>query len=272
MRALLAVSFGTSYEDTREKTIDAVEADLRAEFPDLAFYSAWTSGRIIAKVAEERGEHHDTLEEAFAKMSADGVDDLVISTMFLMKGGEMAKVMRAAEEWMAAGERAAYVADPLLATARDRRRVAEALCEEFINVAEDEAVLFMGHGVQPNAAPRKNVNDVYARIQDEFHALERTQFFVATVEGEPTFDDALPLVQACNPKCVFLSPLMIVSGDHANNDLAGEDENSWASRLQACGLRTQAVLRGLGEYEGIRKLVCTHVHEALMVREVALRG
>ena len=272
MRALLSVSFGTSYVDTREKTIDAVEADLRAEFPEWKFYSAWTSGRIIEKVAEERGEQHDTLEEAFAKMSADGVDDLIVSTMCLMKGGEMAKVARATEEWMAAGERAAYVADPLLATARDRRRVAEALCEVFEDISDEDAFLFMGHGTHPNAAPRKNVNDVYARIQDEFHALGRTKFFVATVEGEPTFEDALEPILASGAKCVFLSPLMIVAGDHAKNDLAGESDDSWANRLRAQGLRTQAVMRGMGEYEGIRKLVCTHVREALMIREVSLRG
>lgn len=272
MRALLSVSFGTSHVDTREKTIDAVENDLREEFPDRAFYSAWTSGRIIEKVAAERGEHHDTLDEAFARMIEDGVDDLIVSTMCLMKGGEMAKIINKAEEWAEAGVRAAYVADPLLAGTRDRQRVARVLSGEFAYVPEEDAVLLMGHGTKPTQKVRREVNDVYGMIQDELHAIGCDRFFVATVEGGASFDDVLPSVLESGAECVHLAPLMVVAGDHAKNDLAGDSPDSWMNRLQAEGLQTEVVLKGLGEYAGIRRLVCDHVYEALMVREVALRG
>lgn len=266
MEALLSASFGTSYEETRAKTIDAVEERLRGQYPDWAFYSAWTSGRIIAKVKKERGEHHDTLDEAFERMAADGVDDVVVSTMCLMQGAESKKIETAAKEWAKAGKRSIRVARPLLSSAADRKRVAQVLCDEFAAVGEGDALLLMGHG-SPYAP-----NDVYRDLQSELHASGKTSFFVATVEGEPTFEDALPLLKESGARCVYLAPLMMVAGDHAANDLAGDDDDSWASLLAAQGFQVKPVLKGLGEYAGIHQLVCDHVNDALMIREVALRG
>ena len=129
MKGLLSVSFGTSYADTRAKTIDAIDAKLAAAFPDRAFYSAWTSPRIMAKVLAERGEHHDSLDEAFARMEADGVDDLVVATMCLMQGGEMRKISEAAHAWAAQGGRTVRLADPLLSAPADHAARAQALAD-----------------------------------------------------------------------------------------------------------------------------------------------
>ena len=265
MRGLLSVSFGTSHADTRERTIDAIEEKLRAEFPDRAFYSAWTSGIIVAKV-RKRGELHDTLDEAFARLDADGVDDLIVSTMCLMNGEEMGKINKAVEEWVARGRRSAYTADPLMASGADKRAIARVICDEFSHLSDEDALLLMGHGSEWGD------NNVYNALQAELHALGRPRFFVATVEGVPTFEDVLPLVQASGAQRVHLAPLMIVAGDHAKNDLAGEGGDSWASRLAARGFQVETVLRGLGEYAGIQQLVCDHVNDALVVSEVALRG
>ena len=117
-----------------------------------------------------------------------------------------------------------------------------------------------------------DANDVYAHVQEELHALGREKFFVATVEGTPTFEDIWPLIQATGATRIHLAPLMIVAGDHAKNDLAGDDESSWASRIRAQGLSVNPILKGLGEYAGIHQLICNHVQDALDVREVALRG
>lgn len=266
MRGLLSVSFGTSHEDTRVKTIDAIDALLQSEFSDFAFYSAWTSGRIIEKVKAERGEHHDTLAEAFARLTADGVVDLVIATTCLMKGGEMAKIKAAAQDWMSAGSRSAYVSRPLLATEEDRRTVANVVFEEFSSIPEQDALVLMGHGSTLAS------NTAYREMQNALQALGRKRFFVATVEGEPTFDDILPLVVSSKAKRVWLAPLMFVAGDHAKNDLAGDCPDSWKSRLEAQGLEVEVVLKGLGEYEGIRQLICDHVKDALVLQEVSLRG
>lgn len=266
MQGLLFTSFGTSHEDTRVKTLDAIEAALRQEFPDLPLYTAWTSNRIIAKVKAERKEHHDSLDQAFKRLSADGIDDLVVATTCLMQGNEMGKIAKAAETWAVGETRTMQLAQPLLASKDDCRAVAQALSDEFADVSDCEAVLLMGHGSEFGG------NDAFGKVQAQLRDLERTNFFVATVEGTLTFDDVAPLMEERGATRVFLAPLMIVAGDHAKNDLTGPGEDSWASRLHARGIATEARLKGLGEYERIRKLVCDHVHDALLVREVALRG
>ena len=114
MKGLLSVSFGTSHPDTRAKTIDTVDKALASAFPDRAFYSAWTSPRIVARVKAERGEHHDTLDEAFSRIGADGVDDLVVATTCLMQGGEMRKIVAAARAWESRGSCSVRVALPLM--------------------------------------------------------------------------------------------------------------------------------------------------------------
>ena len=273
MKGLLFTSFGTSFADTRAKTIDAIRDRLREEFPDLPFYEAWTSARIIAKVKAERGEHHDTLDEALAKASAAGVDDLTVATTCLLSGGETAKITRAISEWAQVEGRTAHLAEPMLASRADRRAIARVLADEFAMVPDEDALLLMGHGsTARDSADPDATNAVYPDIQKALHDLGRTNFFVATVEGTPLFEDAVPLVEAHAPKRVWLAPLMFVAGDHAKNDLAGEDPDSWASRLAALGYETSPVLRGLGEYAGIHQLICDHVRDALIVQEVAIRG
>lgn len=265
-KAMLLVSFGTSYEETRAKTIDVIEAKVRAAFPDCAHYCAWTSKRIINKVRAERGERHDTVEEALARMEADGVRDLVVATTCLMEGHEMAKIRAAVERWSAERQCPTCIAEPLLASSEDRAVLARCLSDEFSFVGDSDAVMMMGHG------SRDASNSVYVQIQEELHKLGRTNFFVATVEGDLTFDDAWPAVRETGPGRVYLTPLMIVAGDHACNDLAGDDEDSWASLIRARGVEVQPVLRGLGEYAGVQQMVCDHANDALTLREVSLRG
>lgn len=256
MKGLLSVSFGTSYADTRAKTIDVIDAMLADAFPDRAFYSAWTSSRIMAKVLAERGEEHDSLDEAFARMSADGIDDVIVATMCLMQGNEMRKITDAATAWVSEGGRVARVAAPLMASPDDHRAFARAIAEEFSDVAEDDALLLMGHGSTFGS------NQLYADLQDALHELGFVNCFVATVEGTPTLEDALPLIEALSPKRVFLAPFMIVAGDHARNDLAGEDDDSWASVLEERGFAVEAVLKGLGEYPAVQQIVVAHAQDA----------
>lgn len=251
MRGLLCASFGTSYAQTRMKTIDAVEHRLTEAFPERAFYSAWTSNRIIEKVRNERGEQHDTLEGALARISADGITDLLVATMCLMPGNEWNKISAAVRSWTSeAPGRTARVAMPLLATERGRHSVAQAICDEFAQLGVDEALVLMGHG------SRHESNEVYRAMRAELAAMERPLFYVATVEGEPSFNEVLAEIRERNIKRTFLAPLMIVAGEHATRDLAGSGQTSWKSILAADGIHAEAVLKGLGEYNGVQKLVC----------------
>lgn len=256
MKGLLSVSFGTSYVDTREKTIDAIDAKLAAAFPDRAFYSAWTSSIIMAKVLAERGEHHDSLDDAFARMTADGIDDLVVATTCFMQGHEMKRINKAAEEWMAKGARTLRVSTPLLASESDCRTVARAIIVEFATIPDEDAVLLMGHG-SPYAS-----NQSYEDIQKALRECGKSNYLVATVEGEPTFEDVLPQLDGLGATCIHLAPLMFVAGDHARNDLAGDDDDSWVNQLAARGFETEVVLKGLGEYPAIQQLAIDHALEA----------
>ena len=265
-KGMLFVSFGTSHEETRIKTIDAIQDKVHEAFPDCAPYSAWTSGILIKKVAEERGEHHDSLEEALARMVADGIEDCIVVSMHLMNGAETAKIEKTVTAWAREHGIPTYLTSPLMSTGDDRKAVAQVICDEFAFVGKDEVLLLMGHGSVYAS------NETYSLLQDELAAKGRDRFFVATVEGEPTFADALKQIEECRARCVYLAPLMIVAGDHAKNDLAGDDPDSWASQLKARGLQVKTVLKGMGEYAGIQQLVCDHVDEVLEEREVALRG
>lgn len=257
MKALLSASFGTSHEQARRLAIDVIEEMLCGEFPDRAFYSAWTSSCVAAKVRDERGEHHDTLDEAFARISADGVDDLVVSTTCIVQGCEMSKIVTAARAWEAEGGRRVRIAKPLLATAQDCRRAALAMCDEFPEIADDEALLFMGHGTSCGS------NEPYAELQRQLRELGLQRAFVATLEGTPTLEDVVPMMAESGAMRVRLAPFTIVAGDHARNDLAGSDDGSWACQLGLRGFDVESVLRGLGEYAGIRGLVRDHVRDAL---------
>ena len=255
MKGLLSVSFGTSHADTRARTIDVVDEVLASAFPDRAFYSAWTSPRIIAKVKAERGEHHDTLDEAFSRIGADGVDDLIVATTCLMQGGEMRKIAEAARAWGSHGARSVRVASPLMTSQADHVVVASSIVDEFSDVADDDAMILMGHG-SPYGS-----NQLYSDAQDALHALGKPNFFVATVEGQPTFGEALELVERHGAGRVVLAPLMIVAGDHARNDMAGSDD-SWAAKLRSRGFEVEVVMKGLGEYSEVRDLVVEHARNA----------
>ena len=262
MKALLSVSFGTSYEDTRAKTIDVINERLAAAFPDRAFYSAWTSNRIVERVRVERGELHDTLEEAFGRLAADGVDDVVVATTCLMSGHEMRKIAGFAKDWAAGdGARTVRVADPLLTSEADRVAMAAAVCEEFSSVPDDAALLLMGHG-----SP-KGPNEVYSQMRDSLAALGHPNFTIATVEGEPVFDDAVSILEKMGASRVVVAPFMFVAGDHAINDMAGDDDQSWANMLAARGFEVEVVMKGLGEYPAVQQLVVDHAKAAACLAE-----
>ncbi len=254
-KALLCVSFGTSVASTREKTLDVIEADLQQRFPDRAFYRAWTSG-VIAKKVRAQGVVRETLDEAFGRMSADGVDDVLVAVTCLMHGGEMCKTEAALSGWLEQDPaRSARMATALLETPADCQIMADAVMGEFADMPSEDALLLMGHG--SSSGP----NEVYNLIQDALQQM-RPLCFVSTVEGVPAFEDTLEQVVASGARCVHVAPLMVVAGEHALADMAGEGDGSWVNRLRSRGMRAKAVLRGLGEYESVRNIICQHARDA----------
>ena len=252
-KALLVVSFGTSYAGTRERTIGAIERKLAERFPDRAVRRAWTSSFLIKKVAKTEGLVVDTPEEALEELAAEGVKDLIVQPTHLSDGYENQRLMEIVRSFAGRIDRIS-VGRPLLDTENDRSAVARLLPQLCLSDKSDEALLLMGHGSDKHPVP------VYEQLQEAF-AKASDNVFVGTVEGTPSFEDAKTLLDQSGYNEVVLAPLMIVAGDHAVGDMAGEDD-SWKSRLEADGYSTDVIMAGLGEYEAIQEMFAEHAAQA----------
>ena len=255
-KALLAVSFGTSYEDTLEKNIAAIERDLAAAFPERTLRRAFTSGMILRRWKRERGVEIDDVPAALERLAGEGYADILIQPTHVMNGEEYHKLADQAEGFRSRFDKLT-VGVPLLTAAEDYLDLGRALMEILPPKREERAVLYMGHGSEHQA------NSAYALREYAFHDLGRDDVIVGTVEGYPNFDAAIRrLKERPQVKEVELRPLMTVAGDHAKNDLAGEEEDSWKNVLEGMGYRTSCVLTGLGEYPQIRAMFVEHARQA----------
>ena len=257
-KAILAVSFGTAYGETRKKTIEAIEKDLGLAFPERKFYSAWTSGMILRKLRSRGEEAPLTLNEALEAMEKDGIGDVVVQPTFLQAGYEMRLMRETLEQWKGRFSRMT-LGSVLVAGQADLEALAGALEESFSGLGEDEVLTLMGHGSgEGDFYP-------YARLTEAFRRDGRENFVVGTVECEPGIEPVLDLVRTRRPKKTVLAPLMIVAGDHAVNDMAGEEPDSWKNRIAALGTRPECLLRGLGEYPEVRRLFVAHARAAALL-------
>ncbi len=268
-KALLVVSFGTSFKETREKTICALEQDLRKEFPDRDFYRAWTSRIIIKKIAKTEGLIVDNLEEAMLHMKADGVTDVLVQPTHMTDGYENDRMKKVLLDFKDSFD-VIRVGKPMLVCEDDIDYMSEAVLTEFPEVKEGKAALvLMGHGTPLKCDgkeydPENNPNKVYPAQTSSFRKLGYDKVFVGTVEATPTLDDTIRDLKTAFPAPgkVYISPYLIVAGDHANNDMAGDEPDSWKNVIAAEGYEVVPVVKGLGEYPGIRARFVEHAREA----------
>ena len=254
-KALLAVSFGTTHEDTLEKNIAAIERDLAAAFPERTLRRAFTSGMVLRRWKKERGVEIDDVPAALERLVGEGYTDLLLQPTHVVNGAEYHKMLQQAELFRDRFDRL-VVGAPLLTAAEDYLDLGRVLMEVLPPKAEERAVLYMGHGSEHQA------NSAYALMEYAFHDLGRSDVIVGTVEGYPDFEAALRrLKERPAVKEVELRPLMTVAGDHAKNDLAGEEEDSWKNILEGMGYRVSCVLTGLGEYPQVRALFVDHARK-----------
>ena len=253
---ILVVSFGTSYNDSRDKTIGAVEDAIAAAYPDYEVRRAFTSQTIIDILAEREGLEIDNVEEAFERLIADGVQQVVVQPTHVMSGYEYDDLVAVVEKYRDQFVSVAMGA-PLLSSDEDYSRVVEALCSATAEQDQDgTAIVFMGHGTEHEA------NASYAKLQDAFNAAGKTNYLVGTVEAAPSLDDMLSAVQAGGYTKVVLQPLMVVAGDHANNDMAGDEPDSHKSILEKEGFKVDTYIHGLGENPNIRNLFVERANES----------
>jgi len=254
---LLVVSFGSSYNETRDLTIGAIEEALQAAYPDYEVRRAFTAQTIIDILKDREGLEIDNVTQAMSRMIMDGVKEVVIQPTHVMPGAEYDDIM--AEIAVFADQFDRFkVGEPLLTEAADYDALIASLIEETAEYnAEGTAIVYMGHGTHHEA------NSTYATLQEKLIEAGHTNYFIGTVEASPSLDDVLALVKDSGAKKVVLLPLMIVAGDHANNDMAGDEEDSWKTAFVNAGFEVECVLKGLGQYAGVREMIIQHAADAM---------
>ncbi len=253
---LLVVSFGTSYNDSRRLTIGAIEEALEEAFPDYSVRRAFTSQIIIDHVKDRDGVEIDNVTEALDRAVDNGVKNLVVQPTHLMNGLEYKELVDEIAGYADSFEKI-VVGEPLLTSDEDFQVVMTAIVDAEKEYDDGEtAICFMGHGTEAES------NEVYAKMQDLLTEAGYTNYYVGTVEAEPTLDDVLNAVGEGTYKKVVLRPLMVVAGDHANNDMAGDEEGSWKTTFENEGYEVECVLEGLGELPAIQQLYVQHAQAA----------
>ena len=276
---LLVVAFGTSFNDSRVKDIKGIEDALQAAYPDWSVRRAFTAQIIINHVQARDGEKIDNMQQAMDRAVANGVKNLVVQPTHLMHGAEYDEMMEMIDDYRDKFESVA-VAEPLLGEVgadatvinEDKEAVAKAVTAEAVATAgydsveaaakDGTAFVFMGHGTSHTAKVS------YSQMQTAMQTLGYDNVFIGTVEGEPestSCENVIEAVKAAGYTKVVLRPLMVVAGDHANNDMAGADEDSWLSQFEASGAfdSVDCQIAGLGGVADVEQLYIAHTKAAI---------
>lgn len=246
-RALLLVSFGASHDDSRRLCLDALEQDCKAEFPEETVRQAYTSV-FIRKALAKRGIHIDSLEEALQHLAEENVKEVFVQPTYMTPGEEYEKKVLAVVPNYEERFAKIVVGEPVFAQEEDYAKNLLAICQSIFLPRGTDLVL-LGHG-----SPHQH-NPVYERLQQEIDA-QGLPIHVGVIESTDTPDFAMVLkrLQERRAQEILLAPLLLTAGMHVEKDLAGEDENSWKSRLERAGFAVSTILQGLGESPYFRKL------------------
>ncbi len=256
--AVLVVSFGTSYNDSREATIGAIESAIAKALPDYEVRRAFTSQIIIDKLKERDGLEIDNVEEALDRAAADGIKTLVVQPTHLMDGYEYTDLADALKDYEDKFDRV-VLAEPLLASDEDFDAVIRAVTEKTASYDDGEtAICFMGHGTEADS------NAVYAKMQEKLTAAGYENYYIGTVEAAPSLEDVIAAINGKGTyKRVVLEPLMVVAGDHANNDMAGDEDDSWKTLIGNEGYEVECILEGLGQIPAVQDIYVAHTKAAV---------
>ena len=257
-KGLLIVSFGTSHMDARAKQIEPIVQKLQSGFPDYKIYEAYTSQMILSILKKEQNISIFNLTEAFSQMKKDGITDVVVQPTHVIPGIENDNMLDAVEQYKP-DFRSIVVGNPLLYATKDYEYIVETLGKYFSENGhlDGRAVILMGHGTS------HYTNSSYCALEYMFRAKGYEQVFVATVEAFPDLEQVMIQLRQENYQQLSLFPFMIVAGDHAKNDMAGDAEDSFQSILMKEGYDVTSYLKGLGEFETIQDLFVAHAQAAL---------
>ena len=276
---LLVVSFGTSFNDSRAEDIGGIEKALQTAYPDWSVRRAFTAQIIINHVQARDDEKIDNMDQALERAVNNGVKNLIIQPTHLMHGAEYDELKEAVDNYKDKFE-SVTIAEPLLGEVGDdatvinddKKAVAEAITAQAVESssydsldaaeADGTAFVFMGHGTSHTAKVS------YSQMQTQMNELGYKNVFIGTVEGEPeetSCENVIEAVKAAGYKKVVLRPLMVVAGDHANNDMAGDDEDSWKTQFVESGAfdSVDSQIEGLGRIDAVEQLYVAHTQAAI---------
>ncbi len=276
---ILVVSFGTSFNDSRAKDIGGIEKAIADAYPDWAVRRAFTAQIIINHVQARDEEFIDNMEQAMDRAVSNGVKNLIIQPTHLMHGAEYDEMKETVDKYASSFE-SVVISEPLLGEVgadatvinEDKKTVAEAITAAAVAVAGFDslkaaeeggtAFVFMGHGTAHTAKVS------YSQMATQMEKLGYANVFIGTVEGEPestACESVIEAVKAAGYKKVVLRPLMVVAGDHANNDMAGDDEDSWKNMFEADGSfdSIDCQIAGLGRIETVEQLYVSHIADVI---------
>jgi len=271
--AILVVSFGTTFDDSRDITIGAVEKAIADANPDWQVRRAFTS-KIIMGILAKRGVKINDVTQALQQLVKEGVKEVVVQPTLVMSGIEYDDIVAQVKPFESKFKSIRF-GKPLLTSDQDYKDVVKALADEVTNTlaanpatkdynAKNSVVVFMGHGTSKESA-----NADYSRIDKVFKDEGYKNYYVATVEGTPVISDVIKAITPLKVKNVVILPLMVVAGDHANNDMAGDEDGSWKTVLEKAGYNVTPLIQGIGQYPEIQAIYVQHVADAINSTEGA---
>ena len=252
-KAILAVSYGTTYPNALRSSVEAVEKAFQESFPEYTVCRAFT-GKKTMEMLEKNQIHVDSVEQALEKLAADGYDEVIIQPTHIIGGSEFETVCSTAKAYKNRFL-TVKIGVPLLQSTEDIETLCRFFAERYLNLAD--AVVLMGHGSDHHA------NKLYTDFGDACRRLGYDNLFIATLEAKPSIYDIIPQLKDGGYKKIIITPLLFVAGGHACKDMAEDGESSWKSRLEAEGFAVNAIVKGLGEYSEIRDLYVKHLYDAM---------
>ena len=254
-KAILVVSFGTSYHETRKKTIEVCENKIKESFKDYDFYRAFTSGMIINKLKKRDNMFIDNPSEALEKLYNAGYQEVVVQSLHIICGDDYNKLKDMVVQYEDKFDKIS-IGRPLLTYIDDYRETVEAVKKDLDKMDIDEAVVFMGHGTEHES------HSSYPAIEYMFRDYG-INAFVGTVEGYPELEQVIKKLKNRNIKTVDLLPFMLVAGDHAIIDMASDEEDSWKTILEKEGFNVKVHVKGLGENPYIQEKFKNHALDCM---------
>ena len=250
-KAMLFVSFGSSYESARKNNIDKTVNIVAKEYEDYDVFQAYTSN-MIRKKLQNQGIEIDSVSEALTKIKEKEYTDVVIVSLHIIAGFEYEKILKVTDDFKF---ESCKVTTPMLYEEKDYHDVAVLLDTLYKDLKDP--VILMGHGSE-------HKNDIsYDKLQDELDKIGSKKYYIATVEGKTTIEDIVIKLKNHGEDSVYLIPFMLVCGDHANNDMAGDEDDSWKNLLKSENIVAHPILKGLGEYEEVAKFFIKKINSII---------